>query len=156
MTLFDTAGMERFTSTIPPTYFRNAKVILLVYSIDNADSISDMPGWVENYSPSRLGGSIPNAIPVLVGNKCDLEDTRDVSVTRVKETASICEIPEANVFEVSTLNGNGFDELFDHLAHLMSTSDGQWKTRRKTIRPTQEPEQQVTKKKHNCPASCNN
>lgn len=134
MTLFDTAGMERYTSTIPPTYFRNAKIILLVYSITDTDSISELPSWIENYSEVRLGDAMANTIPVLVGNKADLEKNRDVLITRAKETARQCFIPEENVFELSASTGEGFDELFDTLALLMSKPENNWKTQRKTIR----------------------
>lgn len=152
MTLFDTAGMERYTGTIPPTYFRNAQIILLVYSIDSADSISDMPVWIDNYSIARLGDSISSAIPVLVGNKCDLQDSRDVPISRVKETASLCGVPEDNVFELSALTGEGFDELFDRLALLMNKSDSRSRERRKTIRATADVSEDTSKKKPACPA----
>ena len=149
MTLFDTAGMERFTVTIPPTYFRYAKVILLVYSIDNADSISDMPVWIGNYSINRLGDSIADAITIMLGNKADLEENRDVTIDRAKETARICGIPEENIFEISTRTGKGFDEFFDHLALLLSKSESRWKERKKTIR-AHAPEENAPKKQTNC------
>ena len=133
MTLFDTAGMERYTSTVPPTYFRNAKQILMVYSIDNPDSISDVIMWAENFSLARLGESSNQMTPILVGNKSDLEDSRDISVQRVQETARLCGISEEDVFEISTSTGEGFEEMFDKLALKMAKSENGFK-RQKTIR----------------------
>ena len=133
MTLFDTAGMERYTSTVPPTYFRNAKLILMVYSIDNPDSISDIIMWTENFSLARLGESSNMMTPILVGNKSDLDDSRDVSIQRVQETARLCGISEEDVFEISASTGEGFEEMFDKLALKMTKSENGFK-RQKTIR----------------------
>ena len=156
MTLFDTVGMERFSNSLPPTYFRNAKVILLVYSIVSADSMSDMPDWIQNFSITRLGDAISDVIPVLVGNKSDMAASRDVPVSRARETATLCGIPEENMFEISAKTGEGFDELFNRLAILIDNSgDERLNERGITIRPTSE-NSSTQKKNQSCPAAaCN-
>ncbi len=157
MTLFDTAGMERFTSSIPPTYFRNAKVIILVYSIDSADSVSEMPDWIANYSINRLGNEMADIIPILVGNKCDLLESRDVSLPRVKETANLCGISEENLFEVSAYSGHGFKELFDKIAILVDNPYEKRNVKRKTIIANNSSSGRDNhNKKQSCSASCNN
>ena len=122
MTLFDTAGMERFTGTVPPTYFRHAGVVILVYSIDNAESIGNiLKTWADNFSPNRLGESSYSMTRVLVGNKSDLEEERDVSRDRAVETAHLCEVLPDMVFEVSALTGDGFEELFTKVAQILDS-----------------------------------
>ena len=72
--LWDTAGQEQFRS-ITRAYFKNAVCALVVYDITNKSSFENIKQWIEdcmNYMPKR--GFI-----VLVGNKCDLEESRQVT-----------------------------------------------------------------------------
>ena len=120
MTLYDTAGVERYTQTIPPTYYRRAKVVLLVYSVDNCDSFHAISSnWIDNTSSTVD----ENSITALVGNKCDLEEGEDteqfVSRQRALTLATNLEIDQELVFEISALSGNGFRELFDSVAVRM-------------------------------------
>ena len=71
ITLYDTAGMERFEGTIPPTYFRSARAVILVYSISSTDSINNIESWMESITPQRLEyvGHIGEILRVIVGNK---------------------------------------------------------------------------------------
>lgn len=119
MTLYDTAGVERYTQTIPPTYYRQAKVVLLVYSVDNNDSFHAISSnWVENTSTSD-----DNSIIALVGNKCDLEESEETErfITRQRShtLASNLEIDPELVFQISARTGKGFQELFDRVAVKM-------------------------------------
>ena len=116
MTLFDTAGMERFEGTLPPTYFRNAFSVIFVYAINNSDSISSIPSWADSVSVQHIGPQSKNIIKALVGNKKDLDDEREVNAMRAKETAQKSEINEAMVFEVSAKTGEGVEEMFAAIA----------------------------------------
>ncbi len=116
LTLFDTAGIERHMSTIPPTYFRWSKVIMLVYSIDDADTFNSLTNWADNAVGARAGRAQSDIITVLVGNKLDLEDDRQVTTKRAKEYADNNDISEDMIFEVSALDGTGVQEMFDKMA----------------------------------------
>lgn len=119
LTLFDTAGMERFSYTIPPTYFRNTKVVLLVYSTDDIDTASNLMDWVTNFHQTRIGDNSSAMLRVLVGNKSDLsmaETTRDIA----REIANNCDVPDDMRFEISAKDGDGFDELFNTIAKRLS------------------------------------
>lgn len=72
--LWDTAGQERFRSLIP-SYIRDSTVAVVVYDITNVDSFHLTDKWVEEVRTER--GS--DVIVVLVGNKTDLGDKRQVS-----------------------------------------------------------------------------
>lgn len=105
--------MERFEGTIPPTYFRSAKVVIFVYSIAD-DTIDDISSWTDSVTPQRLGG-MDDLIRVLVGNKVDLEGEREVTTDRGKEVAKILDIDMNMFFEISALEGIGFDEMFEDI-----------------------------------------
>lgn len=53
---------------------------------------------------------------LLVGNKSDLDDDRQVSTKRGKDTAENLEIEPGNFFEISAKSGDGFDKLFEAIA----------------------------------------
>ena len=116
MTLFDTAGIERHMSTIPPTYFRWSKVVMLVYSIDDSDTFDSLTGWSENAISARVGGE---TLFVLVGNKLDLASERKVQKSRAVTYASNIDIDSDMVFEVSALSGEGMEHMFNTIAAKM-------------------------------------
>ena len=116
MTLFDTAGMERHMSTIPHTYFRSAKVLLLVYSIDEVETFDSLTSWVQNAISARISSGQEEIFTALVGNKLDLDSTRSVTVERAKQFAELNEIDPDMIFEVSALNNTNLQEMFDAIA----------------------------------------
>lgn len=73
--LWDTAGQERFRSLIP-SYIRDSSVAVVVYDVANRQSFLNTARWVEEVRTER--GS--DVIIVLVGNKTDLVDKRQVSI----------------------------------------------------------------------------
>jgi GTPase SAR1 family protein len=117
VTLYDTAGMERFEGTIPPTYFRSAKVVIFVYSITENDSISNIESWMDSVSPQRIGAG--GIIRALVGNKVDMEADREVDTERGRQVAENCGIDRDLFFEISALEGTGFDDMFQALVRAI-------------------------------------
>ena len=102
--LYDTAGQEKFRSLIP-MYTRDSNIILLVYEINNKDSFTHLPDWLNDLSNVNKD----DVIFALVGNKIDLEDSRKVSTEEGKNYAN------ENGFlfhEVSAKTGEGFSDLF--------------------------------------------
>ena len=146
--LYDTAGMERYTETIPPTYFRDAKAVVLVYSIDCDDSIGNIQMWAGNFNICRLGESSLGLTPILVGNKADLEENRAVNLNRAIETGLLCDVKPENVIEVSAKSGQGVQELFDKIALLVSKTDT--RPRRDTVIPGHEEEELKNSKTDKC------
>ncbi|KAK4264914.1 hypothetical protein QN277_026031 [Acacia crassicarpa] len=73
--LWDTAGQERFRSLIP-SYIRDSAVAVVVYDVANRQSFLNTTKWIEEVRTER-GGDV---IIVLVGNKTDLVDKRQVSI----------------------------------------------------------------------------
>ncbi|KAJ8647150.1 hypothetical protein MRB53_000173 [Persea americana] len=73
--LWDTAGQERFRSLIP-SYIRDSSVAVIVYDVANRQSFLNTSKWIEEVRTER--GS--DVIIVLVGNKTDLVEKRQVSI----------------------------------------------------------------------------
>ena len=113
--MFDTAGMERHMSTIPHTYFREAKLLLIVYSIDETESFDSLDSWLGNASSARTAAGEEPLIVALVGNKIDLPK-REVTEARAKELAELYEIPSDLIFEVSALDDTNIQTMFDVVA----------------------------------------
>ena len=68
----DTAGQERFRS-IASNYLKKANGILLVYDITCHDSFSDINKWLQEININECTKPM-----VLIGNKSDLNDNREV------------------------------------------------------------------------------
>ena len=68
----DTAGQERFRS-IASNYLKKANGILLVYDITCHESFSDINKWLQEINKNESTKPM-----VLIGNKSDLEEKREV------------------------------------------------------------------------------
>ncbi|XP_065915470.1 ras-related protein RabC-like [Dysidea avara] len=121
ITLFDTAGIERHMSTIPPTYFRSAKAVILVYSITDAETFDSLSNWIEN-AVSAMGVGTGGLVKVLVGNKVDLDSDRQVDRNRAEEFAKNVDINSKFVLETSAKTNKGIDDLFNLVAMEIAPS----------------------------------
>lgn len=80
--IWDTAGQERFRS-VTRSYYRGAAGALLVYDITSRDSFNALANWLRD---ARTLAS-PNIVILLVGNKKDLEESREVTFTEASQFA---------------------------------------------------------------------
>lgn len=71
--LWDTAGQERFRS-VTRSYYRGAAGAILVYDITSRASFMNIDRWIQD---ARALAS-EHLVLVLVGNKLDREDDREV------------------------------------------------------------------------------
>ena len=102
--IWDTAGQENFRS-ITRAYYKNSVCALVVYDITNRDSFNNVSTWIEdckNQSPKTI-------FMVLVGNKSDLQDKRQVNFEEGQELA---ERFQMLFFETSAKDGNNVEEIF--------------------------------------------
>lgn len=80
--IWDTAGQERFRS-VTRSYYRGAAGALLVYDITSRDSFNALSNWLRD---ARTLAS-PNIVILLVGNKKDTEESREVTFTEASQFA---------------------------------------------------------------------
>eukprot|EP00823_Brevimastigomonas_motovehiculus_P000360 TRINITY_DN10447_c0_g1_i1.p1 TRINITY_DN10447_c0_g1~~TRINITY_DN10447_c0_g1_i1.p1 ORF type:complete len:255 (+),score=52.01 TRINITY_DN10447_c0_g1_i1:91-855(+) len=106
--LWDTAGQERFRSLIP-SYIRDSSVAVIVYDITNRASFLNVDQWIEDVRTER--GT--DVVIMLVGNKTDLQDKRQVSTSEGEAKAK-----DAGVLYIETSAKAGFNvkALFKRLA----------------------------------------
>lgn len=106
--LWDTAGQERFRSLIP-SYIRDSSVAVVVFDITNRASFLNTSKWIEDVRNER-GNDV---IIILVGNKTDLSEKRQVSVEEGEDKAN----KEGIMFiESSAKAGFNIKALFRKLA----------------------------------------
>ena len=110
--IWDTAGQENFRS-ITRAYYKNSVCALVVYDISSRDTFNNVSTWIEdckNQSPKTI-------FMALVGNKCDLNDKRQVSYDEGKDLA---ERNDMMFFETSAKDGINVEEIFLNTANEIS------------------------------------
>ena len=115
--LWDTAGQERFRSLIP-SYIRDSSVAVVVYDISNLKSFQNTRKWVDDVRGERG----QDVIIVLVGNKTDLGDKREVSSQMGEEEAKRC---GALFMETSAKVGANVKTLFRRIAQALPGMEGE-------------------------------
>jgi Ras-related protein Rab-6A len=130
--LWDTAGQERFRSLIP-SYIRDSSVAVVVYDISSAfygaleytvtnqyadaKSFQNTRKWVDDVRGER-GNDV---IIVLVGNKTDLNDKREVTTAQGEEEAKKNNLM---FIETSAKVGHNVKNLFRRIAQALPGMDG--------------------------------
>mmetsp|Transcript_22259 Transcript_22259/g.27292 ORF Transcript_22259/g.27292 Transcript_22259/m.27292 type:complete len:224 (-) Transcript_22259:297-968(-) len=112
--IWDTAGQERFARVLLPTYFRKAKGVILVYDITNAksfDSLSER--WMTQLNDHASSDDLAK---LLVGNKSDLEASREVLQEKARE---FCEIHGMDMLETSAKSGENVLQAFEKLIGIV-------------------------------------
>ncbi|KAA1471523.1 ras-domain-containing protein [Dentipellis sp. KUC8613] len=102
--LWDTAGQERFRS-VTRSYYRGAAGVILVYDITNRDSFLKLPVWLAD--ARALASS--HLVAVLVGNKSDREDDREVEWAEASRWAAENDV---HFLEASSLTGENVETPF--------------------------------------------
>ena len=96
--------------TITATCYRRAMGIMLVYDITSEKSFKGVASWI-----SKVAENCDNNInKILLANKCDLEEKREVTRERGEELAGRLGIPFVEISALSNLN---VEEAFTTLAN---------------------------------------
>lgn len=112
--IWDTAGQERFARVLLPTYFRKAKGVILVYDVTSAKSFESLgERWMAQLNDHANSDELAK---LLVGNKCDLEDSREV--TRDKAEAFCSEFGMEHL-ETSAKSGVNVLKAFERLITIV-------------------------------------
>ena len=112
LNLWEMTANERFI-TMNNNFFRKCDCALFVYQINEKDSFKSIPDWIvecENNAEKEV-------LKVLVGNKCDLENERQVSREEGEEFA---EKNKMLFYEASAKTGNNVENVFKGIAEKFS------------------------------------
>ena len=111
--IWDTAGQERFKS-ITKSYYKGAKGAIIVYDITRRATFENVQEWVKD---TKTMGDNTHLVLMLVGNKCDLVNERQVSTEEGKKEA---EMNGMAFMETSALDGTNITEAFELMAKLIT------------------------------------
>ena len=117
--IWDTAGQERFR-TVVSTYFRGAHGLFLIYDITNRDSFKNLENWLIEIEKNAS----ENVLKILIGNKNDLEDERDIASDEGKAFANRNGM---QFIETSAKKNTNVNEAFETLGKLMIEFNSQQK-----------------------------
>ena len=108
--IWDTVGQERFRA-LTPSFLRNAEGVVIVFDVTSQESFDNVKGWI-NSIKSNIG---ENVIPIIiVGNKIDMENMREISKEDGKKIASENDF---KYFETSAKTGIGVDEAIKEIVN---------------------------------------
>ena len=102
--IWDTAGQERFRS-LALNYLNNSHGFIFMYDITDRDSFNNIVNWID----LALEKNVKTIANFLVGNKCDNEGKRQISIEEGKNLAK-----DKNLFfiETSAKANNNVQKLF--------------------------------------------
>ena len=103
--IWDTAGQERYKA-ITSAYYKGAKGAFIVYDITRKNSFESVEKWVSDVTSV----ADKKITIVLIGNKSDLEDQRQVTKEEAQDKANKLEIA---FMETSAFSGDNLDKAFE-------------------------------------------
>ena len=109
--IWDTAGHEKFR-TITTSYYKSAQAIIILYDITEKTSFEHIKYWLVEIDKFAKQG----VLKVLVGNKKDLEEKRQVSK---EEAESLAVQNGLKYIEVSAKNNTNIEELFQDIVKTL-------------------------------------
>ena len=120
--IWDTCGQEAYRSLIT-SFYRNASLAILVYSIDNQNSYNNIEAWLNEIKSQ----SNPDTKTFLIGNKLDLENQRRIP----KDIAQhFCKDHGFNYFEeTSAKTGDNAQKVFINAAKELYLTHLEYKDR---------------------------
>ena len=113
LTIWDIAGQEKFAK-VRKTFYENAAGFIIVYDLTRKSTLENIKNWYTDVVENT--GEIPC---VLIGNKNDLKDKREVNEDSVNEIIKKSDMEVELSFETSAKTGikveNGFFSLISLL-----------------------------------------
>ena len=105
--IWDTAGMERYRS-ITNAYYKGAKGVIIVYDICRKKSFENVDNWIEDFKSK----ADEDAVILLIGNKSDLNEQREVSIEEAEIKA---QKNKYGFMETSAKDNNNVEKAFETL-----------------------------------------
>lgn len=117
--ILDTAGVAQFTA-MRELYIKSGKGFLLVYSVTDENSLKELLALREQVLRIKDSDNVPM---VLIGNKCDLDDERVVSIDDgIKVSQDWGLVP---FYETSAMYKTNVDEAFVDVVRQIMRKEAQ-------------------------------
>ena len=107
--IWDTAGQERYKA-ITSAYYKGAKGAFAVYDITRRSSFESIEKWVNDLTST----ADKNVTIVIIGNKSDLEDHRQITKEEGQEKANKLQVA---FLETSAFSGANLDKAFEMMVN---------------------------------------
>ena len=132
LTIWDTAGQERFRS-LTSSYYRGAHGVILVYDVTRRETFDDLrETWLKEL---KVYADMDELVLMIVGNKIDLEEERQVST---EEGLAFARDYSALFMESSAKTRAGikaiFEELTKKVLHAQGSANKARPAERKTVK----------------------
>ena len=111
--IWDSAGQENYRS-ITRSYYRNTICAFLIYDITSRRSFDDIKIWLDEAKTYGNG----SMYFVLLGNKCELTNQREVSV---QEAVKFAQDNQLLFFETSAKENINVFKAFESIVHRILT-----------------------------------
>lgn len=121
--IWDTSGQERFEQICKP-YFRGAHAVIVMYDVCDRDSFENVDRWLSKRETH--GGASERTRTILIGNKCDLESSREVSTAEGKKKAAEIGI---SFFETSAKEPTNVEAVFQAMVQCWADKGASPRTR---------------------------
>lgn len=105
--VWDTAGQEQF-SPLAKIMYQGCDIAILIFDVTQPNTLSILRKWAQDLKDTAPA----NVLLLLVGNKVDLVDARNVDSEAGKKFSK--EIGAVGYFEVSAREDINIDEVFDY------------------------------------------
>lgn len=114
--IWDTAGQERF-KVMTKSYYRSAKACLIVFDLTRRETFENVKVWAEQYAQSNTSSAQNKQSVVIMGNKKDLKEDRQVTT---EEAEALAREIGCQFFEVSAKeDGEQISQIFYSLSEVL-------------------------------------
>ena len=140
----DTAGQEKFRA-ISVNYVKGSNGVILVFDITNKESFDLLETWMNELRENNK----VDISKVLIGNKSDLENKREVSK---EEAEQFAESIGCKYFEGSAKTGDNIFDALDEIARItyFSVKDNEEEISRDSIALEKDKDKDKEQKKRCC------
>ncbi len=107
LNIMDASGQERFIPLLK-NYYRSADGVIFVFDLTNEKSFEDIDRWLKDVQNHN-----DYCTKLLIGNKADLENIREVNVEKAQMFAINNEM---EYFETSAKDNKNINEIFTIMA----------------------------------------
>ena len=120
--IWDTCGQEEYRSLIQ-NFYRNASLAILVYAVDNFQTFKNLEVWLNEI---KTQGN-PDVKIILIGNKIDLDEKREVSTEKGNEFYKDHNL--SLFLETSAKSGINVQDIFINAAKILYEENNKTKSR---------------------------